>query len=330
MARHRTLGPSPVEFTDTTSAVMPGVTIEIKNLDTGQPALLPQMHRVHYRAPELSLGQYQIEASFPGFQKLMRTGIQLTSGRDATVNMQLQVGGVQELVTVVGDAPLVETGKSEMGGLISREQISELPLRNRDFSQLITLQAGTVQYRHQTGDSPDARGARISVSGARPTANSFTLDGADVNSARQLIPTGVDGSMLGVEAIREFKVLSSNYSAQHGRAAGANFLAVSRSGTNSFHGSVFEYLRNDKLDAALWEDNAFGFKKQQRRRNQFGGSFGGPVRAIAYSSLRPTKACGNGCHRPSSLRCRRGPPARAELPAQPADASQRQLILMPE
>jgi hypothetical protein len=265
--------------TDTSGAVIPGASVELKNLDTGLTRVVTSDAQGNYRAPELPLGQYTVEASFAGFQKVMRSGIVLTAGRDATVSFQLPVGEVQELVTVTGDAPMVETTKADMGALITREQISDLPLRNRDFSQLITMQPGTTQYRH-SGESAGAagsRGARISVSGARPTANSFTLDGADVNNPYGLIPSGADGTMLGVEAIREFKVLSSNYSAQYGRASGANLIAVSRSGTNEFHGSVFEYLRNDNLDASAWANNANSEPKQELRRNQFGFSLGGPV-----------------------------------------------------
>ena len=279
LALAQNVGAISGRVTDTSNAVVPGAMVEIKNVDTGFTRIATTGAQGEYRAPELPLGQYQIEVSFAGFQKVNRTGIQLTSGRDATVNFQLAVGEVQEIVTVTGDAPLVETTKADMGALISREQISELPLRNRDFSQLITLQPGTTQYRH-SGESAGAagsRGARISVSGARPTANSFTLDGADVNNPYGLIPSGADGSMLGVEAIREFKVLSSNYSAQYGRASGANLMAVSRSGTNEFHGSLFEYLRNDKLDANAWANNANNEAKPALRRNQFGGSLGGPV-----------------------------------------------------
>jgi hypothetical protein len=265
--------------TDTTNAVVPGATIRLQNLDTGFTRTVTTNASGDYRAAELPLGQYQVEATFTGFQSMMRSGINLTLGRDATVSFQLTVGEVQEIVTVTGDAPLVETTKVDMGALVTREQISELPLRNRDFSQLITLQPGTTQYRHsgEGAGAAGSRGARISVSGARPTANSFTLDGADVNNPYGLIPSGADGSMLGVEAIREFKVLSSNYSAQYGRASGANLMAVSRSGTNEFHGSLFEYLRNDKLDANAWFNNANEDPKPALRRNQFGGSLGGPV-----------------------------------------------------
>jgi carboxypeptidase family protein/TonB-dependent receptor-like protein len=278
MAQAQNVGAISGKVTDTSEAVVPGATIEIKNLDTGVTRTVTASAQGEYRAPELPLGAYQVEASFAGFKKVMRSGIQLTSGRDATVNFQLTVGEVQEIVTVNGDAPLVETTKADMGALVSREQISDLPLHNRDFSQLITLQAGTTQYRFAGASATAGYGARISVSGARPTSNSFTLDGADVNNANQLIPSGVDGSMLGVEAIREFKVLSSNYSAQYGRASGANLIAVSRSGTNQLHGSLFEYFRNDKLDAKSWTSNTFGTAKGALRRNQFGGSLGGPVK----------------------------------------------------
>jgi hypothetical protein len=278
-AQAQNVGAISGRVADTSGAVIPGATIEIRNLDTGFVRTVQSDAQGNYRAPELPLGQYQVEATFSGFQKLMRSGIQLTMGRDATVNFQLTVGEVQEIVTVTGDAPLVETNKSDMGALVSREQIADLPLSSRDFSDLITLQAGTMQYRHagDGGAAVNGYGARISVSGARPTQNSFSLDGADINTATQLIPSGVDGAMLGVEAIREFKVLSSNYSAQYGRAAGANLMAVSRSGTNEFHGSLFEYFRNDNLDANEWDANWKKEGKQELRRNQFGGSLGGPV-----------------------------------------------------
>src|SRR5688572_27845825 len=145
-AQAQNVGAISGRVADTSDAVIPGATIEIKNLDTGFTRTVQSDAQGNYRAPELPLGAYQLEVTFAGFQKVMRSGIQLTMGRDATVNFQLTVGEVQEIVTVTGDAPLVETTKADMGALVSREQISELPLRNRDFSQLITLQAGTTQY----------------------------------------------------------------------------------------------------------------------------------------------------------------------------------------
>ncbi|MSO19092.1 MAG: hypothetical protein EXQ56_01290 [Acidobacteria bacterium] len=277
IAQAQNVGAISGKVTDTSGAVIPGATVELRNLDTGSSRTVTSDGQGNYRAPEVPLGSYQLDASFTGFQKVQRTGVQITLGRDATIDFQLSVGEVQEVVTVTGDAPMVETTKADMGSLVTREQISDLPLRSRDFSQLITMQAGAVQYRHTTGSDIAGYGARISVSGARTSSNSFTLDGVDINTPNQMIPSGVDGAMLGVEAIREFKVLGSNYSAQYGRAAGANLQAVSRSGTNLLHGSLFEYLRNDNLDAAKWETSAFKLKKPEFKRNQFGGSVGGPI-----------------------------------------------------
>ena len=278
-------------ISDPTGGVLPGVEIELENVDTGTARVVVSNDEGSYRAQNLGLGTYQVSASLPGFQTAVRSGIVLTIGRQAVVDLQLAIGEISERVEVVGDAPLVETTSSQLSALVDRQQISDLPLNSRDFAGLIQLQAGTTNYRGNEGDLSLGMGARISVSGARPNASSFSLDGTDITNPIGLLPSGVSGSQLGIEAVREFTVLTSNYTAEHGRAGGAAIIAVSQSGTNQFHGSLYHYHRNDNLDAREF----FVREKEEYKQNQFGFSLGGPITSdqlfffASYEGLRETR-----------------------------------------
>ncbi len=277
--------------TDATGAVLPGVEIELQNVNTGATRVVVTDDEGSYRARNLSLGTYRVSASLPGFQTAVRSDIVLTIGREAVLNLQLAIGEISEQVEVTGDAPLVETTSSQLSALVDRQQIADLPLNTRDFAGLIELQAGTTNYRSNEGDLSLGMGARISVSGARPNASSFSLDGTDITNPIGLLPSGVSGSQLGIEAVREFKLLTSNYTAEHGRAGGAAIVAVSQSGTNAFHGSLYEYHRNDNLDAREF----FVGEKEEYKQNQFGFSLGGPIARdqlfffVSYEGLRETR-----------------------------------------
>lgn len=270
----QTVGSITGRVGDQSGAVLPGATVQVTQEETGITRTVVTDEEGRYAARDLSLGTYRIEATLQGFQKVLRTGVLLTIGREAIVDIKLPVGEISEQVTVTGDAPLIDVRSAEVAGLVTRNQMANLPLNARDFSQLIGLQAGTTTYRNQTGDGTSGFGARISVNGARVTNNSFTLDGSDVGTSTGILSSGVNGATLGLDAIREFKVLSGNYSALYGRTAGANIIAVTRSGSNEFHGSVYEYLRNDNLDARRFFDLA----KPEFKRNQYGFSIGGPIR----------------------------------------------------
>jgi len=263
--------------TDTTGAVLPGTNIMALNEDTGIARTLAADVAGRYVASSLSLGRYRVTASKEGFQTEARSGIVLTVGRQAVVNFQLQVGAITQTVEVTGEAPLVETTKGSLGGVVEGSTITELPLNGRDLAQLITLQTGALHYtgsRFRGGEG----GKQLSVSGNRPTTNVFLMDGVAIESFNQKTPTGDSGQFLGVDSVREFKVESNAYSAEFGRGSGAQFNIVTKSGTNTFHGTAFEFLRNDNLDAAAWEDNALGGGvKPEFKRNQFGGSLGGPI-----------------------------------------------------
>ena len=261
------------QVTDPSSAVLPGVEIEIRNLDTGviRSVITDEVGR--YRATALTLGNYAVQASLAGFQTVIRSGIALTLGRDATVNIQLPVGSVTEGVTVLGEAPIVDVRRAEVAANVTREQIADLPLYSRDFSGLIATQAGTAFIQEVGGSRTSGFGARISVAGSRPSSNLMVLDGTEIQTAHGQLASGVTGAALGTESVREFEVQTSSYSAKNGRTSGATIRAVTRSGTNELHGSGYWYFRDEKLNAR----NFFDAQKPEFGYNQFGASLGGPI-----------------------------------------------------
>ncbi|MCZ6753058.1 MAG: TonB-dependent receptor [Acidobacteria bacterium] len=261
--------------TDSTGAVLPTAEVVVLNEDTGISRTVQAGGAGRYSAPSLALGNYRVTASLAGFQTGVRSGINLTVGRTAVVNFELSVGAITQTVEVIGEAPLVDTVKGSMGELIESATITELPLNGRDLAQLVTLQTGAVHYT--AGRQEGEGGKLLVVSGARPTANVFLMDGIAIEDFRGKTPSGNSGNFLGVDSVQEFKVEKNAYSAEFGRGGGGTFNIVTKSGTNTYHGTVFEFLRNDNLDAATWEANAFDAEKPEFKRNQFGASFGGPI-----------------------------------------------------
>jgi hypothetical protein len=261
---------------DSTGAILPGATVLIKNDDTGATRELVTSTNGRYRAPDLPPGPYTITASLTGFGSVSRSGIRLTVGREAVVDFNLSVGEIADVITVVGEASTVETHSASTGALISEEQIKNLPLNGRSFIELATITPG-VQLTTGGGRSTSTGfGQKISVNGSRYTQNLFTLDGTMMND--QFNQAGsATGNMLGVEAVREFQVLTNSFSAEFGRHTGAVVNAATKSGTNAFHGSVFEFHRNEALDANRWEAEQNDLDKPDFMRNQFGFSAGGPI-----------------------------------------------------
>jgi hypothetical protein len=194
------------------------------------------------------------------------------------VNLPLQVGEVSQAVTVTGEVALVETTTATVSNLVSEREVADLPLNNRDLNQLALLQPGVLRSR-ENGSNSDGLGTKLVVSGARGNQNLYLLDG--VSSADYISSaSNATGAYAGAETVKEFQVITNNYSAEYQSAAGAIVSAVTKSGTNSFHGSLFEFYRNDNLDAYRWEDKrVVGSSpvKPAFKRNQFGGSVGGPV-----------------------------------------------------
>jgi len=259
---------------DETGAVLPGVSITIGHVDTGVIRETVSSDEGSYFAPNLAIGNYQVRAELPGFSTAVRTGITLTVGRQAIVDLVLQVGAITDEVTVTGEAPLVESTTSSVGGLVERSQIEELPLSGRDFGELTRLIAG-VNRGGGGGSFQGGFTEGLSIRGSRDEANKILMDGTDIQGVDNQLPGSVAGVTLGIDAIQEFKVEVGTYSSEFGRALGGVINVSTRSGSNEFHGTFFEFLRNDNLDAA--DFFAAPGEKPEFKRNQFGFSIGGPI-----------------------------------------------------
>ncbi len=270
--------------TDSSGAVIPNAQVSITHVATGVTRNVTTGGAGFYTAPNLLPGTYEIRVTAPGFSTQVQRGITLTVGAQQALDIKMQVGQVSQTVEVTTEAPTVELTSSTISAVVNAMTVRELPLNGRSWTDLATLQPGVsaiqTQPSFQVGGDRGNRGfgSQLTISGARPQENNYRLDGISLNDYGNGAPGSVLGGNLGVDAIQEFSVLTSNYSAQYGKTGGGVVNAVSRSGTNQFHGSVYEFLRNDALDAATFFENAGGIKKPPFRRNQFGASAGAPIR----------------------------------------------------
>jgi hypothetical protein len=266
---------------DASGAVIPNAQVATKNVATGDVRSATTNATGLYTAPNLLPGSYDVTATAPGFSTEVRSGITLTVGTQQVLNITMKVGQVSEKVQVTGEAPAVQLATSVISGVIGQTAVVELPLNGRDWTQLATLQPGVESVgsiQSNTGTIDRAHrgyGVELAISGSRPQQNNYRIDGISLNDYANGGPGSVEGSTLGVDAIQEFSVLTSNYSAEYGRTSGGVINAITKSGTNSFHGDAYEFLRNSALDARNYFDGA---TIPAFRRNQFGGSLGGPIR----------------------------------------------------
>jgi len=265
---------------DTSGAAVPNATVTVRSLETGATRTILTGDIGSYRALSLPVGQYEIRAEKEGFKTAVRTGIDLVVGQAAAVNLNLEVGAARQEVTVMSEAPLVDTSTTPASGLVNERQVKDLPLNGRSFDNLITLNpstANTTSYRSSTSTG-GGQGNNFSVSGNREDYNIFLLNGIEYTgvSTSDVIPGGVSGQLLGVDAVREFNVVANTYGAEYGKRPGGQISLVTMSGSNQFHGTLFEFLRNSALDARNFFDQTSG--PPPLRRNQFGGSAGGPIR----------------------------------------------------
>jgi hypothetical protein len=261
---------------DTSGALVPGASITIKHTESGLTRTVVSSERGGYNVPLLPVGAYEITTTMPGFKQAVRAGINLLVGQEAVVDLTLEVGAAAEQVTITEEAPLVNTTTSSTSGVITEQQVKELPLNGRSFDQLITLNAGVTNTTSNTLNG--ATWNMFSVAGKRPETNRYTINGVDwiggAATGQFITPFGASNQLLGVEAMREFNVLTDTYGAEYGKRAGAQVTVVTTSGTNQLHGDAFEYLRNSAFDAR----NFFEDVKGPFKRNQFGGALGGPIK----------------------------------------------------
>jgi hypothetical protein len=252
---------------DESGAIVSGARIEATNTLTNEVRTTVTEGAGSYNLPELSVGLYRIRIECQGFKTAIRDGIQLSLNRNAMVNVQLVVGALSEQVSVTGDAPLLEATTNEMGGLVDQKRVVDLPLNGRNTLSLVSLVpgVGALTTTNSQGFSTNTAG----INGQRPEDSNWLLDGGDNTTPLRNYGNNVPNP----DAVQEFRVITSNYEAQYGRSVGGVINVITKSGSNDFHGSLFEFLRNRSLNAR----NFFQATTTPLVQNQYGGSFGGPI-----------------------------------------------------
>jgi len=265
--------------TDKSGAVVVSAKVVVENVGTGVRQTVMSNESGYYSVPNLIPGAYTVTISAPGFATFVRSGLGLNVGGDLVVNAQLAPGQVNEKIEVTGEPPNIELAGSSLGTTVRGGTIRELPLNGRDWTLLATLEpsVATVRTEKAVANNNDRAnrglGTFLTVAGARPEQNNYRVDGISINDYSNGSPGSVLGVNLGVDSIQEFSVVTGNAPAEYGKSSGGIVNAVSRSGTNAFHGGAYEFLRNSALDARNFFDKAI----PPFKRNQFGGSAGGPL-----------------------------------------------------
>jgi hypothetical protein len=266
---------------DSVGGFIPSAAVTVRNLETGAERKLITDSNGHFAAPSIAVGPYEITASRQGFDSETKTGINLAVGQSQSVDFTLPVGQLTQVVTVEEQAAPVSVSTEPTSGLVSERQVKELPLNGRSFDGLMILNPAVVNYTSQrsggVGTSNSSVGNMFAVSGHRPQENLFLLNGIEYTGASNInnTPGGTSGQLLGVDAVREFNVVTDTYGAEYGKRPGAQVSIITASGTNSLHGSAYEFIRNSDLDARNFFDQASAPPFQ---RNVFGAALGGPIR----------------------------------------------------
>ncbi len=261
---------------DASGSVIPAANIRLTNEGTGLVAETVTDEKGNFLFPAVKVGVYSVSAAKAGFARSTRTHLTVNIQQQALVNLTLNPGTVEQTLNVSEGAELLQTQEASVGQVMETRTIRDLPLNGRNYIFLAQLSAGvTFGQKDSRGENSNGR---FSANGTRPTQNNYLLDGMDNNSSIISRQNGKDFVVLTpVDAVSEFKVQTNNYSAEFGRAAGAVLNATVKSGTNGFHGDAWEFLRNNRLDAADFFVNAAGQPIAEYRRNQFGFTQGGPV-----------------------------------------------------
>ena len=257
---------------DPTGAVLSSVKVTATNDATGVARDSVSNDSGDYVFPDLPVGTYTISFDLAGFKKAVRHAIALDVNQVITLNMTMQLGEQKEVVDVTSEAPLVDTSSTQLGAVVNNRSVNELPLNARDTYQFLQLQPGVQSQLGSSGGTFYGSGdaGAVSVNGGRGRANNFSVNGGDANDAFVNLPTIQPTP----DAIEEFRVISNTFDAEYGRNSGAVVNVVTKSGTNQWHGDVYEYFRNTLLNAQGY----FNTVKPQENQNQFGGTFGGPLR----------------------------------------------------
>ena len=277
-AQTSTVGSISGTVSDQQGAAVPNAEVVIEEETTGQKRTVRTGADGTYSAESLPVGRYSVSAAPQGFKRTVATGVEVHVAERVVVNIDLQVGAVTETVTVTGAAQLVETESGRVSSLVSEKQVTELPLNGRNYAALVTLVPGLSAPNE--GGAFGTRGTGldshvdVSVNGNQSNANMWTVDG--VNN----MDVGSNATLLvfpSIDSIAEFRVERNSFSAEYGQAQGAVINLVTKGGSNDFHGSLFEFFRNDKLNANDWFSNQAGIKRAPLRYNNFGGNFNGPI-----------------------------------------------------
>jgi Carboxypeptidase regulatory-like domain/TonB dependent receptor/TonB-dependent Receptor Plug Domain len=275
--------------TDPNGRSVPGVTILITNLSTNVASRAVTNDQGIYRVPSLQPGIYRMTLDKDGFKSIVKSGIELHVQDVASINFELQIGSVNETVTVEGGAPLINTESAAVSTVIDRQFVENLPLNGRSFNTLLQLTPGVTIVANANAQGSQGQ---FSINGQRTNGNSFQVDGVSANfgaganvnlsqagggGTQAFNAFGGTSSLVSVDAVQEFRVETSSYAPEFGRTPGGQVIISTRSGTNQFHGDLFDYFRNDVLDANDWFANAAGKPRAAERQNDFGGVFGGPI-----------------------------------------------------
>jgi len=259
---------------DQTQAVLPGVDVVVKNVDTGLTRSVVTDASGYFTIPGLPPGAYEARASLQGFGSVVER-VTLAVAQDAGLALTLKVTGTEESITVVGTAAIVDTRSAAMSAVVTEKTISELPLNGRNYIDLALLQPGVNSFSEKDSTSSSNRGTKLNINGMSFRSNSYLLDGANMRGYAGTATVSAAETTLGVDTIMEFRVVTSAYSADYGRAMGGVISLVTKSGTNHVRGSLFEFFRNSAVDARNFFDR--GADPPPFTRHQFGTSFGGPL-----------------------------------------------------
>src|SRR5262245_29755790 len=260
---------------DETGGVLPGVDVVIRNVDTGLTRNSVTDTNGYFTVPGLPPGKYETRASLQGFRTGVQSDVTLQVGQQAGLNMVLKVGTTEESITVSGESALVETRSAALSAIVLGKTIEELPLNGRNYITLATLQPGIVQFTEKSGTAPATRGVQLNINGMGGRSNSFLIDGANMKGYAGIATVTAADSTLGVETIREFRVITNSFSADYGRAMGGVVSIATKSGSNELHGSGFEFFRDSSMDARNFFDMG---DTPPFTRHQYGATAGGPLR----------------------------------------------------